>query len=253
LGELPSAVQAGGIALAATGIVLIAREEERSGVAGRLALVSVGFGLLTALGFGGFYAAMDVASEGEIPWGASRRPAHHGRCLRRRRANARASLAIGRREVPVVASIGLLIIAANSLYASASTHGLLSVVGRAELALSTRHDRARARLLDRTAASEPKPPDYQGFRHFGAKRCARLKIVVTPVRVRVSPLRTACGQQRVLGALHRLRPSGAQRRHLAAVAVDDAAERALAAAARRDEQRRVHYPGLAAIAQIATP
>jgi hypothetical protein len=36
LGELPSAVQAGGIALAATGIVLIAREEERSGVAGRL-------------------------------------------------------------------------------------------------------------------------------------------------------------------------------------------------------------------------
>jgi uncharacterized membrane protein len=61
---------------------------------------SVLFGGITALGFGSFYVAMDAASEGEISW----------------------ALLVARLTAVT------LIIAGDSMYATASTHGLLSVV-----------------------------------------------------------------------------------------------------------------------------
>jgi drug/metabolite transporter (DMT)-like permease len=86
------------------------------------------FGLLTALGFGAFYVAMDAASEGEIPW-----------ALMVARLTAVAAfvaaivvtghaIAARRADVPAIALIGVLVIAADAMYATASTHGLLSVV-----------------------------------------------------------------------------------------------------------------------------
>jgi drug/metabolite transporter (DMT)-like permease len=127
-GELPSAIQGVGIALATVGIVTTAWQPDSGEIARPRAGASVVFGLLTALGFGVFYVGMDAASEGEIPW-----------ALMIARLTAvvafvvailvtRAGVAMRRPDVPVIVAIGLLVIAGDAMYATASTHGLLSVV-----------------------------------------------------------------------------------------------------------------------------
>jgi drug/metabolite transporter (DMT)-like permease len=126
LGEVPSAVQGAGIALAIAGVVLISTEVDRP--AGGPLGPSVMFGLLTALGFGGFFVGMDAASEGSIPWAllAARCTiiAIFGIAFVIRRQ----PLAVNARELPVLAAIGCLIVSSDTLYAVASTKGLLSVV-----------------------------------------------------------------------------------------------------------------------------
>jgi drug/metabolite transporter (DMT)-like permease len=107
-------------------VVLISTQDERP--AGRLIGPSVAFGLLTALGFGSFFVGMDAASEGSVPWALAA-----ARCttiaifgtafiIRRR------PLALDARKLPVLVAIGALIVTADSLFAVASTKGLLSVV-----------------------------------------------------------------------------------------------------------------------------
>ncbi len=126
LGEVPSALQGAGIALAIAGVVLISTEEDRP--SGGPLGPSVMFGLLTALGFGTFFVGMDAASEGSVPWALL-----GARCtiivifgiafvIRRK------PLALDSRELPVLAAIGCLIVSSDTLYAVASTKGLLSVV-----------------------------------------------------------------------------------------------------------------------------
>jgi drug/metabolite transporter (DMT)-like permease len=132
LGEMPGTIQAAGIALAVVGIVITACRSDSSEPGQRVG-PSVLFGALCALGFGSFYVAMDAASEGEIQW-----------ALLFARATAVVvfvvAVALTRpaplpqgRELPVIALIGLLIIAADAMYATASTKGILGVVA----ALST--------------------------------------------------------------------------------------------------------------------
>jgi drug/metabolite transporter (DMT)-like permease len=127
LGELPSPGQSGGIALAVAGVVLISySRSERS--AAHAVGPSVMFGLLTAAGFGGFLVAMDAASEGDVAWAllVARLAAVIAFAvvfLARRQP-----LAVPRSEFPVLALIGVLIIAADALFAVATTKGLLSVV-----------------------------------------------------------------------------------------------------------------------------
>jgi drug/metabolite transporter (DMT)-like permease len=127
LGELPGTLQGAGILVALTGIATISLRGAEGGATASTA-ASVVFGLLTALGFGGFLAAMDAAAEGGVNWAllvarmttvalflavwAARRPA----------------MAISRRELPVLALIGVLILAADTLYSLATREGLLSVV-----------------------------------------------------------------------------------------------------------------------------
>jgi drug/metabolite transporter (DMT)-like permease len=128
LGELPSAVQGAGIALAAAGIVVTAWQPRSGELARPAVAASVAFGLLTALGFGSFYVAMDAASEGEIPWAlmVARLTAvtvFIGAILL-----TRSRIAMRRADVPLIVAIGVLVIAGDSMYATASTHGLLSVV-----------------------------------------------------------------------------------------------------------------------------
>jgi drug/metabolite transporter (DMT)-like permease len=89
--------------------------------------------VLTALGFGSFYVAMDAASEGEIPWALLVARLTSVAVFIGVFLVARPRLSLRRPDLPVVAGIGVLIIAADSMYAIASTHGLLSVVA----ALST--------------------------------------------------------------------------------------------------------------------
>lgn len=127
LGELPAAVEGGGLALALVGIAIVSYSRAGPGGSGEIT-PSVVFGALTALGFGGFLAAMDAASEGGVSWALLMarftsvavfvvaflvtRPGLHARPA----------------ELPLLALIGLLVIAADALYALATTKGLLSVV-----------------------------------------------------------------------------------------------------------------------------
>jgi drug/metabolite transporter (DMT)-like permease len=127
LGETPTAVQGAGIALAVGGVALIAysgAEESQSRAVGP----SVLFGLLTALGFGGFFLAMDAASEGEVQWALLMARLISVTAFVAVFVATRARLEADRAELPVLALIGALIIAADGMYAFASTEGLLSVV-----------------------------------------------------------------------------------------------------------------------------
>jgi drug/metabolite transporter (DMT)-like permease len=127
LGELPGTLQTAGLVLAVAGIAIISLESRDASQAGDLA-PSIFFGLLTAIGFGGFLVAMDAASEGEVVWALfvarlTAVVAFISVFVARRKP-----LAVPRAETPVLVLIGVLIIAADALYATASTEGLLSVV-----------------------------------------------------------------------------------------------------------------------------
>jgi drug/metabolite transporter (DMT)-like permease len=145
LGELPAPIQGAGIVLALAGIAIISwgkRPEEQPPVrcppggvarAGRSRIspevaTSILFGLLTALGFGGFLVGMDAASEGSVPWAllVARLASVTG--FTTAYLITRPPLAVRPAELPVLALIGVLIIGADSLYAVATTEGLLSVV-----------------------------------------------------------------------------------------------------------------------------
>jgi drug/metabolite transporter (DMT)-like permease len=128
LGEIPSALQGFGIALGALGIVVTAWQPGNEATARQGVSTSLLFGGLTALGFGSFYVAMDAASEGEIPWALMVARLAALTAFAAAFLIARPSVAMRRADVPVIIGIGVLIIAGDSMYATASTHGLLSVV-----------------------------------------------------------------------------------------------------------------------------
>jgi hypothetical protein len=94
LGELPRPIQGLGIDLALAGIAIISCDP--AGLRGAEHVrPSVVFGLLTALGFGGFLVGMDAASEGGVAW------------------------AVTPRQFPLRGLIGILVITADALYAIA--------------------------------------------------------------------------------------------------------------------------------------
>jgi drug/metabolite transporter (DMT)-like permease len=127
LGELPAPHQGAGIVLVVVGIAAMSFEPSgRSG--SRSGAPSVLFGLMTALGFGGFLVAMDAASEGGVPWALLMARLTAVAAFAAAFLARRAPLAVRRSEVPVLVLIGVLIIGADSMYATASTKGLLSVV-----------------------------------------------------------------------------------------------------------------------------
>jgi drug/metabolite transporter (DMT)-like permease len=128
LGEVPSPIQGAGIGLAIGGIVLTAHQPGSEAAGAKAIGPSVGFGVLTALGFGSFYVAMDAASEGEITWALLFARLTAATVLVGVFLVSRSRLSVRPTQLPVVAGIGVLIIAADSMYATATTHGLLSVV-----------------------------------------------------------------------------------------------------------------------------
>ena len=126
MGEAPSAIQGAGIAVAIAGVVLISSSERAPG--SQALGPSIFFGLLTALGFGTFFVGMDAASEGSVPWALLA-----ARCTTMVIFGAAfvfrgRPLQLGTRDLPVLAGIGALIVSADTLYAVATTEGLLSVV-----------------------------------------------------------------------------------------------------------------------------
>jgi drug/metabolite transporter (DMT)-like permease len=133
LGEQPGTVQGAGIALAVVGIVITACRSDPGGEREQAVGASVLFGALCALGFGSFYVAMDAASEGEIQWALLLARATSVAAFLVVIAATRPRPVPRSRDVPVIALIGILIIAADAMYATASTKGVLGVVA----ALST--------------------------------------------------------------------------------------------------------------------
>ncbi|MGW5366108.1 EamA family transporter [Actinopolymorpha pittospori] len=131
LGQMPGLSQGIGLGLALVGLVITSCQP-RSGRADTARLgPSVCYGLLAALGFGAFFLALDQASEDDIGWAlfAARLTSVALIAtivvIRAARGN---KLAVHRAELPAIALIGVLVVAADSLYALATTQGLVGIV-----------------------------------------------------------------------------------------------------------------------------
>jgi drug/metabolite transporter (DMT)-like permease len=126
-GERPSTLQGAGLALALGGVVLAARQQRGADLRGRVA-AGVGLALLAALGIGSFLVALDAASEGGVAWALLvQRTVCLGLVLGAALL-ARPDLSFSRVDVAPILAIGALDMAANVLFAVASTRGLVSVV-----------------------------------------------------------------------------------------------------------------------------
>jgi drug/metabolite transporter (DMT)-like permease len=129
-GEVPGPVAGVGVVLAAAGIAITSVQRDASKTATSRLAPSVGYGLLAAAGFGLFFLAMDSASESDVPWALLT-----ARLTSVIAVGAVAVVTIGRRgplhihkgDLQAMALIGLLIVAADGMYATATTLGLLGV------------------------------------------------------------------------------------------------------------------------------
>lgn len=128
LGELPTALQGAGIAIALGGIGLISRSRSSRESRPREVTASILFGGLAAVGFGSFYVALDAASEESVTGALLASRLTVVTILLATLACTHATLGLRRAEVPAIALIGILIMGADSLYAVASTLGRLSIV-----------------------------------------------------------------------------------------------------------------------------
>ena len=125
-GEEPEPIQVVGAAAAIGGVVLIAREPDPEWrAAGRTA---IGLAALAAVGFGVFFLAID-ASAGEHPaWTIVAARAGGVAIILVAAARVRPSMRIPRTILPALVAIGLCDVLANTLFALATTRGLLSLV-----------------------------------------------------------------------------------------------------------------------------
>jgi drug/metabolite transporter (DMT)-like permease len=129
-GERPSTLQAAGVAIAIVGVVLASREPAENALAGSRLAAGFGFAVLSALGFGFFFVAVDIAGEG----GASAlwvtlvlRTASFGLVLAAVLA-VRPRLPRQAGTIGALLAVGALDMTANVSFAAASTRGLVSVV-----------------------------------------------------------------------------------------------------------------------------
>lgn len=126
-GTPPSPAQLVGIGLALAGIALVAREP---GWGGRRASAGVGLAVVAALGFGLFFVGLDVAADESVPWAtfAARAAAVAAVAIAVATRPAQVRLSAIRPLLPAVVGVGLFDTGANVLLATATTHGLVSVV-----------------------------------------------------------------------------------------------------------------------------
>jgi drug/metabolite transporter (DMT)-like permease len=126
-GERPGGLQVAGIALALAGVALASRELPEEGGSARIA-AGVGLAMLAAVGFGSFFVAMDAASEEDLFWAICFNRVTSVSALVILALVLRPRLAVGRGDAPALLAIGTLDIGANTLFAAASTEGLVSLV-----------------------------------------------------------------------------------------------------------------------------
>jgi len=127
-GDRPSELQAVGAALGITGITLASRESADEAHDDRRVATGVGLALLSGLGFGSFFVAMDVAADADPLWASL---ANRGTSL----SLLLLALLVFRPgfggltlpQVPVLIAVGVLEMGANVAFAFAATEGLLSL------------------------------------------------------------------------------------------------------------------------------
>jgi drug/metabolite transporter (DMT)-like permease len=125
-GEEPHAIQAAGAALAIVGVVLVAREPDPEWRSANR--VTVGLAALAALGFGLLFTSLDIASGAQPAWTVVAARAGGVVTLLIGGAFIRPSMRIEHDMYPALAAIGVCDVSANSLFALATNHGLLSLV-----------------------------------------------------------------------------------------------------------------------------
>jgi drug/metabolite transporter (DMT)-like permease len=126
-GDRPGGLQYAGIALALLGVVLASREEVGGRPAGGTAR-GAGLALLSALGFGLFFVCMDRASDEDVAWAILINRCTSGTMLLVAFALLRPRLVLGRSDFGILVVVGALDIAANAMFAVASTEDLVSLV-----------------------------------------------------------------------------------------------------------------------------
>lgn len=125
-GEEPAAIQGVGGAAAIVGVVLVAREPDPEWrAAGR---ASIGLAAVAALGFGAFFLFLDASAGDQPAWTIVAARCGGVATLLVAAAWVRPSLRIPSRLWPALLAIGCFDIAANSLFAVATNHGLLALV-----------------------------------------------------------------------------------------------------------------------------
>jgi drug/metabolite transporter (DMT)-like permease len=125
-GDRPAAVQAVGAVAGLVGVVLVAREPDPEWrAAGRAA---IGLAGLAALGFGLFFLGLDAAAGARPTWTIVAARAGGVATLLVAAAFARPSMSVERAMLPALVAIGFFDVLANSLFAVATNHGLLSLV-----------------------------------------------------------------------------------------------------------------------------
>jgi drug/metabolite transporter (DMT)-like permease len=126
-GEEPAALSVGGAALAIIGVVLAAREPDPEWrAAGKAA---IGLAALAALGFGTFFLGIDLSSGDEPAWTIVAARSGSVATLLVGTALVRPSMRIPGDMWPALLAIGFCDITANSLFAVATNHGLLALIG----------------------------------------------------------------------------------------------------------------------------
>jgi drug/metabolite transporter (DMT)-like permease len=126
-GEPTSLVEQLGMACALTGVVLASRTSEHQAHLGRDARIGIGFSVLAALGFGGFFILLHEASTHDVWWAVSIQRATGVCVLGLIVLLRRPCFTVGWGDVPRLALVGTLDQAANVLYGFASTLGLVSL------------------------------------------------------------------------------------------------------------------------------
>jgi drug/metabolite transporter (DMT)-like permease len=126
-GEVPTPLQGVALALVVVGIV-VTSAVRGNGPAASSPTSSVFYGLLSAAGFGTYFVAMDAASEGTIAWALLAARLTAVATIATAALFTRSRLGLRGGDLPMIVSIGFLIVAADGMFAIASTVGALVVV-----------------------------------------------------------------------------------------------------------------------------
>jgi drug/metabolite transporter (DMT)-like permease len=127
-GDRPSALQGVGVALAVVGVVLASREAGEGAKGSRAVSAGAGFALLSAVGFGCFFLAIDRASDDDVLWAVCVNRSVSVLLLTAALLAIRPAIGLRRVDMRTLAIVGVLDILANGFFALASTKGLVSVV-----------------------------------------------------------------------------------------------------------------------------
>jgi drug/metabolite transporter (DMT)-like permease len=128
LGEVLAPMQSAGLVLIVVGVILTSRQGGEGVEASGKLVSSILYGLVSALGFGIFFVAMGAASEGNILWALFVARFSAVAALVIVVMSRRSRSAVRRADLPLLMVMGVLIIASDGMYATATTLGLLSVV-----------------------------------------------------------------------------------------------------------------------------